>query len=120
MAVNWPTLSLKPHPSSRIKFENNIDKLLLGDGYALRYAKGINNLKRTYTIVYQNLSSVDTTTLIAFLKANSLGQSIAIPLWPEDPSGSTTGYFMIDTFDFDRGEGVLANFSIECTEVFTS
>lgn len=116
MAINWPTLSRNMDWGSSITRTPNLEVNQLGDGYAVRIPQGINFLPGEFNIVYNNLSNSDYATLLAFLKTNTAGQSIVIPLLPEDPTGASTGVFYIK--GFSTSGDYLKNVSIQCAEVF--
>lgn len=119
MAATWPTLSVGMDLTSVIKRTVNLRTLNLGDGYVQRIAPGINNAPGVFTIVYKYLKQSDATTLLAFLKANSLGQTVIIPNFPEDSTGATTGmYYIVDYAPTYGDGGMLTDFTITAQEVF--
>lgn len=116
MAINWPTLKRNMDWGSTITRTPNLEVNQLGDGYAVRIPQGINHLPGEFNIVYTNMDPADFRDLLAFVKANSAGQSIRIPVLPEDPTGATTGVFYIKGFS-TSGE-YLKTMNIQCSEVF--
>lgn len=119
MATAWPTLSRNMDWGSTIAREPQIDLNKFGDGYVVRMPLGINNLPATFTIVYNNLSQSDYSTLIAFVKAKAAsGAALTIPLLPEDRTGATTGNFFIKSFSV-AGD-ILPSMTIVCEEVFVA
>jgi phage-related protein len=119
MATSWPTLSVKPDPSSSINRNPRIQTFQGGDGYILRYVDGINFAPRTYTIVYKYLKPSDEAILSPFLDANQNGTSLLVPIWPKDATGAQTGYFYITQVSDGRSsDGVNYDATITLQEVY--
>lgn len=119
MAELYPTLSLLPDPSSTINRTIKLDMTQMGEGYSTRYADGQNNVPGTYTIIYKYLGAADEALLRGFINRNTKGQSVQVPLWPEDPTGHSTGYYVITSFAVPRSDnGVDCDVTITLEEVF--
>lgn len=112
MAVNWPIhISRKFDWGSGVSYTPRFEQNQFGDGYKEIYVMGINPLEVEMSINYENLSPSDFGILLTFLKTYSDGTVVTIPLYPEDPTGSTTDKFIITDFSYTRD--YLANVSIK-------
>lgn len=115
MANAFPTLKMGQDTSSNVSYENNLRRVDLGDGYIQRSARGINNVRRTYKVVFSLLDTVDATTLRDFLLANSGGQTVTLPVLA---SNGAIGKFMIESFQEDMDGPLHRKISVNLIEVF--
>ena len=87
----------------------------MGDGYIQVSAKGINNVRRRYEVVFPLLSSSNATTLRTFLMTNSGGQIVTLPVKAGD---GLDGNFIIEGWKEELDTPLERRFTVSLVEVF--
>ena len=80
---------VSPSYSPKLKIENNVITVDLGDGYQQRLSKGINPSRRTFTLSFLNRSNTVTTNILNFLSDSAKGNNGAKSFDWTPPFGST-------------------------------
>lgn len=115
--ANYPTLTLGFDIRSVCKSTPEIEVVQYDDGYKSVFPKGVLNRRRSYTIVQKVVSLAEASTLRSFLVSNSQGQAITVPVYNEDPTGSTTSdFYIVDWSDTFSDSQILPTFSIAAEE----
>ena len=65
-----------PSPSSNVSTQVRLIETEFSDGYSQRIPDGVNNLRRVYNVVFENLNSSDSTTLRNWLTTYSQGETV--------------------------------------------
>tara|TARA_B100000424_G_scaffold126126_1_gene95527 strand:+ start:437 stop:805 length:369 start_codon:yes stop_codon:yes gene_type:complete len=80
---------VSPSYSPQLTVENNLIKVVLGDGYEQRLQKGINATRRTFSLSFLNRSDTVTTNILNFLADPNKGNNGAKAFDWTPPFGST-------------------------------
>jgi len=76
-ANNLDDLGLgNPSPSSSVETQVRLIETEFSDGYSQRIPDGVNNIRRVYNVVFENLDSADSTTLRNWLTTYSQGETV--------------------------------------------
>ena len=98
--------------------ENTEIRLLItdfGDGYQQRSAAGINNTRKTLSIVHEFLDSTDSATLRSFYQSKTAGQIITVT----GPFDSTSRNYFLEGFSETATQGgSLRTFTANLRQVF--
>ena len=98
-----------PSPSSNVETQVRLIETEFSDGYTQRIADGVNNLRRVYNVVFENLDTTDSTSMRNWLTTYSQGETVVakthatddvernwyIRNWDEQLSGPITRTFNI-------------------------
>ena len=106
-------ISVGPSVSSSVNIETRMTVLEFSDGYSQRIPDGPNNLRRTYTIVHENLDTTDADLLREWYEFYSKGQTIQASTAPTD--GTLRNYY-IREFNEDRSGPLLHTFTAVLVE----
>lgn len=87
-----------------------------GDGYIQRTPVGINQKRRTITVIHENLSQSDAITLIAFYENRHLFAD-AIEIYV-NALLDTSGKFYLESFDVQMTDGDKRTVNATMIEVF--
>jgi len=104
----WP-----PSYNSSITEQPAVNSATFGDGYSQDVADGINNLKKMWSLQFNNIKPTDAVNIRAFLKA--LGGTTAFD-WT-DPDGET-GRYLCRAWPRSFPTGALQNFTLTFEQVF--
>lgn len=76
-ANNLDDLGLgNPSPSSSVETQVRLIETEFSDGYSQRIPDGVNNLRRVYNVVFENLDTADSATLRNWLTTYSQGETV--------------------------------------------
>ena len=65
-----------PSPSSNVETQVRLIETEFSDGYTQRIADGVNNLRRVYNVVFENLDVTDSTAMRNWLTTYSQGETV--------------------------------------------
>ena len=111
--TNSNVISYGPSTASTVETETRMTVIEFGDGYSQRIPDGPDNLRRTYTIVHENLDTTDANLLREWYEFYSKGQTITAPTAPTD--GVTRNYYIRD-FNEQRSGPLLHTFTATLVE----
>ena len=106
-------ISVGPSVASSVDIETRMTVLEFSDGYSKRIPDGPNNLRRTYTVVHENLQTADADLLREWYEFYSRGQTIQASTAPTD--GTLRNYY-IREFNEDRSGPLLHTFTAVLVE----
>ena len=117
MAVTYPTIIYGQ--GSRIETAPRLLETGFGDGYQQVIPDGTNYLPRSGSLEHPLIDNATAATLLAFLRANSGGQVVAIKNYMEDPTGSTTLNVRIKSWSKQQ-DGITNTYNVNFVEAFSA
>lgn len=117
MAVAYPTIIYGQ--GSTIATAPRTIETSFGDGYQQVIPDGINYLPRSGSLEHPLIDSATAQSLLAFLRANSGGQVVAIKNYMEDSSGNTTLNVRIRSWSKST-DGITETYNVNFVEAFSA